>query len=105
MKGSGWSKLQSFSAPRQGVFDDDVALQAPNIADRVIASDSLPARIIGPIMIGFFNFVPVLSDAGIAFPFTLLVPLIFFWDCRLARRWPSAPRRPRRVLVELLIAG
>src|SRR5207244_11990342 len=62
------------AAPRQGVFDDDVALQAPNIAERVITRNPLPAGIIGPIMIGFFHFIPVLSDTGTAFPFCFARP-------------------------------
>src|SRR5207247_6224492 len=57
------------AAPREGVFDDDVALQATNIADRVTTRNPLPARIIYPIMIGFFHFVSVLSDTGTDFTF------------------------------------
>src|SRR5207248_8899099 len=62
------------AAPRQGVFDDDVALQAPNIAERVTTRNPLPAGIIGPIMIGFFHFVPLLSDTGTGFPFYFARP-------------------------------
>ena len=92
------------AAPRQCVFDDDVALQSPNIAERVTTRNPFPAGIIGPIMIGFFILL-FFSTPELPFPFALLVPLIFFWDCRLAGRWPSACCRPRRVLVEFLIAG
>src|SRR2546429_9810848 len=65
------------AAPRQGVFDDDVALQSPNIADRVITRNPVPAGIIGPTMIGFFQFVPVLSDRT-AFPFCSARPAHLF---------------------------
>src|SRR2546430_3931134 len=66
------------AAPRQGVFDDDVALQAPNIADRVITRNPVPARIIDPIMIGFFHFVPLLPDTATAFPFCFARPAHLF---------------------------
>src|SRR5438552_13924003 len=57
------------AASRQGVFDNDAALQAPDIAHRVITRNPLPARIIGPIIIGSSHFVPILCDPGTAFPF------------------------------------
>src|SRR5437762_7578352 len=66
------------AAPRQGVFDDDVALQAPNIADRVITRNPLPAGIIGPMLIGLFHFVAVLSETGTAFPFCFTRPAHLF---------------------------
>ena len=64
------------AAPRQCVFDDDVALQSPNIAERVITRNSFPAGIIGPIMIGFF--IPVLFETGNAFPFCFARPAHVF---------------------------
>ena len=93
------------AAPRQGVFDDDVALQSPNIADRVITRNPLPAGIIGPIMIGFFHFVPVLSDTGTAFPFCFARPAHLFLGLPISQALAVDASSPRRVSVEFLIAG